>query len=368
MIAARPSPDLTASAARLVRPRSVLLILAIVWGVYLGVLHPWFMNWGSTAEERAMTLPGDTAAPSAYFTRAITIDAPPSAVWPWLVQIGQDRAGFYSNTWLENLTGADIHNADEIRPEWQQRRVGDRVPLARPDVARALGVGEAAQVRIVALEPGRMIANIPGRFVLRPIDDHSTRLYLRERIEPTDGGMAERIIGTAVSWLVWDPMHFVMEQRMLRGIKERAEEQPLVPPMVKAAAQLGWALAGLGLLAAFLSRRGWWPWLLLPIGVVVPPPSLTGDFNSALAGFLAVGITVAGALAYGRRWWPPYLLLASAVALMLLLAPDAYAAFGLVFLLVGTGLAGAARHSARAFLRGDRFTRTPIVRRSGRWR
>ena len=64
--------------------------------------------------------------------------------------------------------------------------------------------------------------------------------------------------------------------------------------------------------------------------------ALTGDADGALAGFLAVGATVAGALAFGRRWWPPYLLLASGVALVLLLAPDAYAAFGLLFLLLGT--------------------------------
>jgi hypothetical protein len=85
----------------------------------------------------------------------------------------------------------------------------------------------------------------------------------------------------------------------------------------------------------FASRRRWWPWLLLPAVPVASSLALTSDPHSALAGFLAVGITVAGALAFGRRWWPPYPLLASAVALVLLLAPDAYAAFGLLFLLLG---------------------------------
>ena len=65
------------------------------------VLRPWLMNRGSTPEERAMVLPGDTAPPETSFTRAITIETPPSAVWPWLLAIGQDRAGFPSNDYLE---------------------------------------------------------------------------------------------------------------------------------------------------------------------------------------------------------------------------------------------------------------------------
>src|SRR5205085_12502020 len=100
------------------RPVPALLIIASLWAVFVGMLHPWFMNWGSTPEEQAMVLPGDTAPPETYFTRAITINAPTSAVWPWLLAIGQDRAGFLSNDYLENLTGADIHNADTLRPDW----------------------------------------------------------------------------------------------------------------------------------------------------------------------------------------------------------------------------------------------------------
>src|SRR5581483_6946381 len=132
----------------------------------LVVLHPWMMDWGSTPEERAMALPGDTAAPSAYFTRAITIDAPTSAVWRWLLAIGQDRAGFYSNDWLENLIGGDIHNADTLRPEWRQRAVGDRVPMAGAPLRR-LG-GEVTLLTVRSLEPERVIGDLPGRFVLLP--------------------------------------------------------------------------------------------------------------------------------------------------------------------------------------------------------
>lgn len=309
-------------ACQLVRPRWVVMILVALWGVYFGGLHPWLMNWGATAAEQQMALPGDELLPdvSSRFTRAITIRAPAAAVWQWVVQMGQDRAGFYSNTWLENLTGANIHNAEAIHPEWQQRTIGDRVLLARPDLFGGL-FAQVAQTRIVTLEPGRLIADIPGRVVLQPIDEQTTRLMLREPVPST---FAARTINA----LIWDPMHFVMQQRMLRGIKERAEQRPLVPVEMMLVARAGWTLAGAGLMALFLARRRRRPWVLLPIVIVLPVLWSTGDWDASLAGFLAVGITVAGALTFGRRWWPPYLLLAAAVALMLLLAPDGYTAFG----------------------------------------
>jgi hypothetical protein len=223
--------DVARTAARALRWRVVLPTVAVLWGVYLGGLYPWLMSWGATPAEDRMTLPGDDPAlgPGASFTRAMTIDAPPSAVWPWLVQMGQDRAGFYSNTWLENLTGSDIHNADTIHPEWQQRSIGDTVPLARPDLL--FGLGAWGRTRIVVLEPERAIADVPGRFVLQSLGEHGTRLLFLEPIG-SQGPLLTRL-------LVWDPTHFVMVQRMLRGIKERAEGQPLVPGGALLAARVG---------------------------------------------------------------------------------------------------------------------------------
>jgi hypothetical protein len=83
------------------------------------------MNLGSTEGEREMSLPGDAlnADPAWQTTRGLTIDAPPDVVWSWLIQHGQDRAGFYSYDWLENLVAADIHNVNEVRPEWQERQL-----------------------------------------------------------------------------------------------------------------------------------------------------------------------------------------------------------------------------------------------------
>jgi hypothetical protein len=314
--------------------RLVAVAYAVLVVLYVVVLHPWLMSWGATVAEQVMSLPGDEAgvSPSTYFTRAITIDAPPEQIWPWLLQIGQDRAGFYSNDWLENLIGADIHNADRIRPEWQQREVGDTVPL----VSRSyLGGAAATFTTIRVIEADRLIANSPGRFVLIPIDDHATRLLVRERYDANTPG--EGVVGLVAGRGLWDPIHFVMVQRMLRGIKEHAEGQPLVAPAILIAARIGWLLAGIALVALFLSRRHGYLWLIVPVALVTPQLISTRDFNAALAGFLAVGITIAGALVFRRRWWPPYALIAAVVALVLLLAPDAYVAFGLLFDLILAG-------------------------------
>jgi hypothetical protein len=104
--------------------------------------------------------------------------------------------------------------------------------------------------------------------------------------------------------------------------------------------------ARLAMMAAgvILSRRDWRPWLVLPVAFGLPALVLTGDWNAALAGFLAVGITVAGGLVFGRHWWAPYLLVASGVALVLLLAPDSFTTFGLIFLVLEAIAAGAFRH------------------------
>jgi hypothetical protein len=324
-------------------------VVAALLAIYLAVLHPWLMSWGATTEEQQMTLPGDELATGSvtYFTRAIDIDAPPAAVWPWLVQMGEDRAGFYSNTWLENITGSNIHNADTIHPEWQQRAVGDIVPLTRPDLL--FGFGAVGRTDIFLVDPPIAIGNNPGRFVLLPVDGQRTRLLVREAID-ADPGLHSAGQGPLLTrWLLWDPMHFVMVQRMMRGIKERAEGHPLVHPPTMLAARLGWALAGLGLLGWFASRRHCRGWLLLPLVLPLPALWASADWDAALAAFLAVGITLAGALEYGRGWWATYLLVASGVAFVLLLTPDAYTAFGLVFLLiVALGLAGGVSHRRHA--------------------
>ena len=102
-------------------------ILAVT--AYERLVRPWQERWGATDDEVAADLSGDelTVEPASQSTRAITIDAPPEQVWPWLVQLGADRGGFYSYDWLENVFGLAIHNADELVPAWQHLSVGDVV-------------------------------------------------------------------------------------------------------------------------------------------------------------------------------------------------------------------------------------------------
>lgn len=109
----------------------VLVLFALILiPAYWFAIRPWHMHWGASPAEVSLSLPGDKfiAPNSDISTRALTIRAPASVVWQWLVQIGQDRAGFYSYHWLENLFAADMHNSDEIKPEWQPVPVGRRPP------------------------------------------------------------------------------------------------------------------------------------------------------------------------------------------------------------------------------------------------
>jgi hypothetical protein len=308
------------------RPRRLdwlvsLSFVAVLTLTYVALLHPWMMRWGATDHEITRPLSGDELAPPPYFTRAITIHAPPSVVWPWIVQIGQDRGGFYSNTWLENLVTADIHNANRIHPEWQRRALGDRAPLARRGLVDFIGV--AATVPIVGLEPERMIAHLPGRFVLEPRGAHETRLIFRESYAQQGP--------TLTRWLAWDPMHFVMVQRMMRGIKERAEGHPLVPAGFQGIAWAGWLAAAVAVLAPIVTNRRARRWLIVPLAYVALVLATTHDAAAALAATVAVGLPIAGGFALGRGFWPRYLVMVACVMIVLVTAPDAFAAFGLLF-------------------------------------
>src|SRR5215212_7213979 len=147
--------------------------------LYRRYLRARVLSWGATAEEAARPLPGDDLLESADIvaTRAISIDAPPSAVWPWLVQMGPGRAGAYTYDWIENLFGLNMHSADRIHPEWQGLEVGE--------VLRS-GEGKPG-IRVEILEPERALVNRSEAgdwvwaFVLVP-ENGSTRLISRNRI------------------------------------------------------------------------------------------------------------------------------------------------------------------------------------------
>jgi len=182
---------------------------------YAFVIRPYHLRWGATDGEVEMTLPCDELVPQPKLnaTHAITINAPAAQIWPWLVQIGQDRGGFYSYTWLENLVGCHMRNAERIVPEWQQLEVGDEVWL-HP---------KAPPLRVLVIEPQRYIAlEKCWTFYLDPIDEHRTRLIIRGRGDYYPD-FKNALINFIYFRLLFEPAHFIMERKMMLGIKERAE-------------------------------------------------------------------------------------------------------------------------------------------------
>ena len=183
--------------------------------LYRKHVRDWVLTWGATAEEAARPLPGDDLLDPADLvaTRAIQIDASPSAIWPWLVQMGPGRAGAYTYDWIENLFGLNMHSADQIHPEWQDLNVGDIVRSH----------DDRPGMRVEILEPERVLSNRSEAgdwvwtFVLVP-ENGSTRLISRNRI-----AMKGAAAGQHLGMLVMEPGSLVMERKMLLGIKQRAE-------------------------------------------------------------------------------------------------------------------------------------------------
>jgi hypothetical protein len=206
--------------------RRVGVAAACVGGVAVGVevaTYPlwrrWCLTWGATGDEADGPLPGDEllAKPAIVTTRAVLVDAPPEAIWPWLVQMGPGRGGAYTYDWIENLFGLGMHSADTILPEFQDLKAGD---------AQRLGA-RGPVLRVAVLEPRRAL-------VLRSDDEHwvwafalvpagaGTRLISRNRIAAPAAPAVTRLVYE----YVMEPGSLIMERKMLLGIKERAERLP----------------------------------------------------------------------------------------------------------------------------------------------
>jgi hypothetical protein len=198
-------------------------LMAAVGAIALsrGPLKQWIARWGADDDEITAVLPGDelvvTGAPRT--TRALTIDAPVDMVWPWLAQIGEDRGGFYSYSWLERAAGARIHNANRIHSEWQSIGVGDTVWLARR-------YGQRARQVVAAVKPkSHLVLMSPDDFGLVQRGEKASGAWtfcMRRHIGWTR--LIVRGSGGAVGHSLFDVPHFAMEQKMMRGIRHRAEQ------------------------------------------------------------------------------------------------------------------------------------------------
>lgn len=208
--------------------------------MYTLLVRPWHLHWGATDEEAARPLPGDELLPHSRLqtTRAATINAPVKNVWPWLVQMGQGRGGLYSYDKLENLVGCDIHSVDKIIPDLQSLEVGDTLrlgPEGYPFFTVASIQPERQMVLVAGFEPetkismdsqpeesgSEMMKYVPEStwaFILEPISAEKTRLIVRLR-----GDWNPSLVTTLLNRILLEPAHFVMERKMIHGIKERAE-------------------------------------------------------------------------------------------------------------------------------------------------
>jgi len=282
----------------LIRTLFGLVLVGILLTALFALTMAVIPTWGATSEEIVRSLPGDNLVtkPTLLWTNAITINAPPKQVWPWVAQMGDSRGGFYSYTFIENqvgkLTGAENYqvvytNANEITPEWQNPQPGEpliqgsikvrEVELGRYLLADSIQPAPFLWIWCWYLEPAR--------------GGDMTRLISRFAIEVPDTAGENPVMG-----FMLNVGGFVMHQNMMQGIKLRAEG--LTEPAWIESVEIGlWLVALLsGLVAAFLyiTRKAWrWPFFVAMLSVIVIFV-LTFIQPPMLVRFLLDGVLIAG--------------------------------------------------------------------------
>ena len=209
---------------RATRGLALLTVLLFITSVYLVFCRPYQLHWGATDAEIGRSMAGDELNPNPSFlaTRAITIEGSPEEIWPWLVQMGYGRAGYYGYDLLENTGSPEgLRSTDKILPRFQEFVVGDEVPISA-----------VVSMTFHTIEPNRYLIWLgsevtdPGAFTwaLYPLDNNRTRLVSRIRwtYHPTS-------LGIFVLEIFTEFADHVAVRKVLQGVKQRVERN--IEPM-----------------------------------------------------------------------------------------------------------------------------------------
>jgi hypothetical protein len=217
---------------------TLAFIICLQMIIYAIFLRPIILTWGASEKEAKISLIGDSLAPYISSTRAISINAPISEVWKWVIQLGADRGGFFSYSFIEKALGYETRGA-ELVPEFQEMGIGRIVPGSLDESKSIIKY----DFPVVAVEPGKsFVLKEWGAFVLKEISPTQTRLILR-----THGRELPNLLSKVVDF-IFTPLHYIMERKMLMGIKARVE--------AGAGVRLSSTSDNLWLLGVFLSGIG----------------------------------------------------------------------------------------------------------------
>lgn len=276
----------------------IALLVIVIGFVWIGALIP---TWGSTAEEASRALPGDDLVPQPdlVWNHAITINAPAAELYPWLVQMGDSRAAFYSIQFIENVfcaTSGECRyvNADRVRPEWQNPVKGEQGIIVNFLVIQDYQPGEY----VLAVASDELPLEWTWVWYLQPQDANTTRLIVRHRIGYPAGAPKDLITA------VFDA-GYVMERGMLLGIKERAEGR-LPSPLEEPLGAVLWLLVfGMGVACAVRFVRVADGYHALGVGLeaIVALFILTFIQPAMIWRILLAFMVAAGVvIAFDRRW------------------------------------------------------------------
>jgi hypothetical protein len=207
-----------------------LYVLAFLVFCHHFIFRPILLDWGAPEKIRSLALAGDEFTAGKSHTRAVLVNATPEQIWPWIVQMGQDRGGMYSYETLENLVGADMHNVYDLRIEFQAPRLkGDTIWLANKNHYEGRGYQIVAEVT-----PNKSFVMVGGKdysrilrgqdasgswaFYLYTENQHSTWLIARS----SEGKIG--FVNKLLRYITYEVPHFIMERKMLVTMKKLIEQ------------------------------------------------------------------------------------------------------------------------------------------------